>query len=88
MKRIFKYRLEIEDKQTIEMPAGAQILCVQTQSEGVKLWALVDDQAAPAPRTILIYGTGNPGPGDDVRYIGTAQMAKGALVWHVFEATK
>ena len=31
MEKIYKYPLALEDKQTIEMPIGSQILCVQTQ---------------------------------------------------------
>lgn len=39
-KRIYKYPLEITDKQSVEMPISAEILTVQIQKEKPFLWAL------------------------------------------------
>ena len=38
MKKIYKYELEITEIQTVEMPVGAEILCVQFQDEALCLW--------------------------------------------------
>lgn len=68
MRVIWKFPLLVTDHQSIPMPEGAEILCVQTQSLGrslatqdeaqVFLWALVDPTAEKKPRHIFIHGTG------------------------------
>lgn len=88
MRTIWKYTLQITDRQLVRMPAGAQILEAAEQDGKLCLWALVDPQAWAEVREISIVGTGNPvgdhiGAGD---HIGTAQI--GPFVWHVFETTE
>lgn len=85
-KTIWKYPIPIADVQDVAMPEGARILCVQTQGELPCLWALVDPTAPPAPRKILIAGTGHTRDDLDLaQYLGTFQLAGGALIFHVFE---
>ena len=84
MKQIWRFPLGIVDAQNVDMPEGARILTVQQQGACLCLWAIVDPDAAPRPRRILIAGTGHP-CFDGLRYISTAQTAAGRLVWHVFE---
>ena len=82
---IYKYPIMTTDKQSIQMPLGAKILCIQTQNELPCLWALVDDLPLE-PRCILIFHTGHPVPADkSLYYIGTYQLLGGQLVFHVFE---
>ena len=87
--RIWKYPLKMTDKQVVEMPYRAKILTVQVQFGTPCLWALVDETNIPGvkltPRTITIYGTGNPMPVNPGVYIGTFQVRGGDLVFHVFE---
>lgn len=85
MKTIWKFTLTITDGQRINMPAGAEILCVQMQGNQPQLWALVDlsEDNLTEMRAIEIHGTGNPIPGGQRRYIGTFQQFR--FVWHVFE---
>ena len=96
MERIYKYPLEITDFQEVDMPEGAEILCVQSHyapygyekpySECPTLWAKVDDEKPCVPRRIRIFGTGNPMEYEhELKYIGTCQMMNQKLVWHVFE---
>ena len=84
---IWKYPLEFEDVQTIQMPIGAEILTVQIQDGKPCLWAEVDadDKVSAEPRFIQIFGTGqyNMGMSWDRKYIATFQIMK--LVYHVFE---
>lgn len=47
MKRIFKYQLEITDRQTILLPHDAEILSVQVQNQKPCLWAKVDEKMPP-----------------------------------------
>lgn len=82
--RIFKYHIEVVDRQTIAMPQGARILCVQIQTGMPCLWAMVDDEAPLAARDIHIRGTGHDCAGAEAfAYIGTFQMP--GLVFHVFD---
>ncbi len=89
MKTIWKFPMEVVDRQDIAMPEGAEVLAVGVQ--GVKddilvLWAKVDPNAPSVDRHFAIIGTGRPAPEDaDSRYIGTVQFAYGLLVWHIFE---
>ncbi len=52
----------------------------------LQLWAMVDEKAGITLRTFATYGTGNPMPdGNPGEYVGTYQINRGALVFHVFE---
>lgn len=91
MRTIWKNKLEAIDKQTIQLPLGAEILSVQTQNGKPCLWATVDTDEFTEPRTIEIFGTGNPippGPGIERVFIGTFQIDGGSFVGHVFERIK
>lgn len=89
MRTIWKYTLEITDRQSISLPEGAEVLHVGNQAESLCLWALVDPKAKLGPiRCFEIFGTGHPIPEDmgvSRKFLGTIIMQHGALVWHVFE---
>lgn len=78
MKTIFKYPLEITDRQTLYIPRNAKLLDVQVQRGIPCLWALVDTQKAKEPRKIQIFGTGHPAVEAGI-YIATFQT--GPLVF-------
>lgn len=83
MKTIWKFHFGIADYQLINMPIGAKPLAVQLKTGIPCLWCLVESENEQIPYTLLVRGTGHPvDPG--VEYIGSFQMAGGALVWHVF----
>ena len=96
---IYKYDLALTDRQTLQLPAGAEILSVQEQEawlyehrstpanqRTLQLWALVDTKAPVTPRHFTIAGTGNPLTNQVIlRHIDTVVMARGSLVWHIFE---
>lgn len=91
---VHKFELNPRDE-PIEMPAGADLLHVHSQfggdfgaliGESLFIWARVrTDGGAPlVKRQLYVRGTGhNLGPG---KYVGSAHMANGQLVWHVFDA--
>lgn len=84
-KTTWKFQLETTDMQVVEMPADAEILCIQAQFEAPCIWALVSPDAPKAPFVFEIFGTGHPVPEDGNReYIGTYQLSGGALVFHCF----
>ena len=83
--RIWKYTLEITDRQTVQMPAGAQVLAVQMQGDAPQLWAIVNEsESVEEPRAFAIYGTGHPLPDDPGKYIATFQLSGIPFVGHVF----
>jgi hypothetical protein len=89
-KAIWKFPLEVTDVQTVTMPFGSTLLCVQTQREVPCIWALVDADAHPSElreaRRIRIIGTGHTfhDSAEFGVYVGTFQLRDGALVFHVF----
>ena len=86
MKKIYKYCFGVADQVELEMPEGAEFLCVQVQFGGPCLWAIVDDEAKLETRILRIIGTGHSLPSSEqLAYIGTIQEAGGGLIWHVFD---
>lgn len=86
MMAIWKFPLKAQDVQSIEMPAGATILTVQTQGGQPCLWAKVDAAKPKTKRVFETFGTGHPIPETHERaYLGTYQLVGGALVFHVYE---
>lgn len=85
---VWKTVLNPTDTQEIDLPLGAQILCAREQKNTICLWFLHDaDDARQKRRVIDIIGTGNPiapivAGG---KYLGTASLHDGELVFHVFE---
>lgn len=86
MKTIWKYPIDLINKQAVAMPKGAVILTVQMQDSTACLWAMVDPDKSLELRVIELYGTGHSLDNDDRGYIGTFQTQTG-LVFHVFEWT-
>lgn len=87
MMRIWKWPLQVTDRNALLMPEGAKLLDVQMQGETCCLWALVDESATEETRDIAIYGTGNPIPRIPGQYIATFQMYGGELIFHAFDVT-
>jgi hypothetical protein len=88
MKKIWKFTLDLQDDQEVEMPSGAELLTVQMQADTICLWAIVDPHTTKRDRrTFYIVGTGHDMPPkvSAANYVGTVQQAGGALIWHVFE---
>jgi hypothetical protein len=83
MKQVWKFEIN-PNENPIEMPYGAEILSVGFQDDCLKLWALVDIDAAPKLRNILVRGNGHNIRLTNLLFIGTA--FKDNLVFHVFEA--
>lgn len=84
--KIYKYELEVTDKQTLQLPQLSKILSIQVQDDNIMLWALVNDKCILRQdnRFIECYGTGHEI--DDVSeltFLATIQYSFG--VWHFFE---
>lgn len=83
---IWKFPINITDRQTVMMPARAKILTVQVQYGAAYLWAQVDEKlVTEEERGIEVFGTGHPMNDEERRYIGSIQLHGGGLVFHIFE---
>lgn len=85
MKAIYKYPLDIDHFQTLEVPEGAAQLHFGIQ-EGIPcLWMVVDPEEKKNKYEIAMLGTGWERSNDffdDYEFIGTIQ--KDGFVWHFF----
>lgn len=82
---IWKATLKPIDAQQIEVPEGAELLCAREQHEQICVWFRCNPSAPKELRDIAIVGTGHPAPNSEGRYIGTASLMGGNLMFHVFE---
>ncbi len=74
--------------QTITVPRGAELLCAREQIGQICVWFRCDPHEPFEERAIAIVGTGHGAPVEgDGRYLGTAILHDGQLVFHVFEKT-
>jgi hypothetical protein len=93
MKVIWKFSTidnGFDEKFSIYMPKGAEILTVQTDEKNnhPTIWALVDPEQENEERFFELFGTGHEIHSDmgvERKYIGTYQYQKGAFVGHIFE---
>ena len=88
MKTIFKYTLAPgATRHLISMPQGATILVAQNQAEAVTIWAEVDPDKPTEEREFLVCMTGERCPTlrREKQFLGTVQLAGGAVVLHVYE---
>ena len=82
---VYKYELPAGPSQ-LWLPKNAVILHVHEQRNGVCLWVRRPVDAEDAERRkFWVVGTGHVLPAQDLRYHGTAHLAGGTLVLHVFE---
>lgn len=84
MKTIYKYPIEITDKQEIQMHGEVDVLHAGLDTHGLPcVWAMVDSECETGPVTIHLIGTGNPMPSVlPYRYVGS--FVQDVFVWHVF----
>lgn len=80
---IWKFNLEREVMQTIEMPKGAEILSIGSQEtfgglSQICIWAKVDPSAEKEKRTFAMYVTGH-------EMIDGKQKFLGRITFQVFE---
>lgn len=87
MKTIYKYAIETAQNQSIHVPYGTEILCVQVQYGKPVIYAIVDtEETTIINKSFVIAGTGHELPDlSNKKYIGTYQLFNGELVFHVFE---
>ena len=89
-RRIFKYPIEIENRQIIQMPKGARILHAERQGEFPVLWASVDPAQPVEPRVFRMVTTGEIFNEERLAYVGTIQLGgnrplEAWFVMHLYE---
>lgn len=83
---IWKAILNPADLQTIDVPIGSEFLFAREQFEQICVWYRCDPNAAKRPVKIAICGTGHTAPErENGKYLGTACLQGGALMFHVFQ---
>ena len=83
MRTIWKYK--IRSLIELDLPKGAEILSVREQFGEIFMWVLVDSGAEKEKRKFGCFGTGQDIPDLPMKFLGSAQLKNGALVFHVFE---
>ena len=86
MKTIYKYELDVESWQHIDVPINFMFLSVQVQYGRPCMWLLVDPNESGKYRLdVWTVGTGHPFEySEDMKFTGTYQLHEGSLVFHVF----
>jgi hypothetical protein len=77
----------IQDSIIIDLPADSKILSFQVQNGKPYIWVIVDPEKTLVSRYFTIIPTGAEIEylSEVLIYIGTIQMASGAIVFHLFE---
>jgi hypothetical protein len=84
---IWKFSIDLQQEQGVEIPKGAQVLTAQIQRSKISLWAKVDPHAPHILMTVLVLATGqdcDEKTFKEMRYLSTVQSNQGEFVWHVF----
>lgn len=86
-RQIWKWQIQPNYNNIIEMPANAEILTVQTQHGQPCIWALCDSAMLLETRNFRIIPTGHTIDIDNqlLHYIGSFQVNNDTLVFHLFE---
>ena len=83
MRTIFKQALEIEDKQTIQLPQNYQILHLGVQQGVPTIWYECQHDHPLVSLVIYCFGTGYNMDGlPPLDYLGTVQIE--GFVWHFY----
>lgn len=82
---IWKITLNDFGPQPVSVPAGAEFLCAREQHDEICVWFRCDPTAPKETRSLAVCATGGPAPGSEGRYLGTASLRGGGLIFHVFE---
>ena len=83
---IYKYKIDITDKQILTLPKGAKILSVINQFNVACIYAMVDTETTETEKySLQCYGTGHPIRHDDsYKFLGTVAMLDGNFIYHLF----
>ena len=83
MKKIYKYRLNVDGQATELQDKFSGILTIQEQNGWPHVWMEIDDNTEEKKVVFAAIGTGWEIPNHNATYAGTAQDANG-FVWHYY----
>ena len=87
---VWKYDVPSKNEFTLDLPAGYEVLSVQSQRGKLQMWVRHDTDRTKEPVKFCLVGTGMqlPSVGDDRRlhHVATIQSVEGHIVLHLFEA--
>ena len=86
-KKILKYPIPIKDESQIDLPIGSKILSAVEQNDTIVMYAMVNTEITDVrPVTVRVIGTGNliENQMTEFKFLGTVNMHRGLLMWHVF----
>jgi hypothetical protein len=73
-RRVFKYPIQVESRQIIQMPRGAKILSVGRQGPLPFLWAMVDEDQPHEARVFRNLTTGEDFNAERLSFVGRVQL--------------
>lgn len=88
---IRKYVLKHGYRNPIEMPKGAEVLCIKKQHKEATIWALVNPDNPSEKRLFILKETGSPFQykarrgTESHKYIGTVLSEDQTYEYHCFE---
>lgn len=94
MTAVWKYAIDVSPYaanggQVFQVPTGASFRACAAQGGAIALWFEVDtEEPDRETRWFRFFGTGFALQGEDLTYLGTCLFADGALVLHVYEASR
>ena len=83
---VHKFSVQMCEEFTLDLPRGAEFLCVQVQNGKPEMWFRVDTSAQSAKQLFSVVGTGHRVESEISRlpYKGTFQLIEENLVFHLF----
>ena len=83
MKVVWRYDISCEPETTIDMPAGARILCVGVPAGELCMYAECDNESPLESRTFRTVYTFSYFEGEGMTYVGSLPI--GYYVAHIYE---
>lgn len=87
MKSIYKYDLPVTDKNTLQLPVGAEVLSLIEQNNKLVLYCLIPIYETEMEfYEVLMFGTGDKITTDlsDYTFIGTVGIHLNSVIVHAF----
>jgi len=84
MKTVYKYVLD-ETEQKVKTFEGVRFLHVANQHGDITVWAEVETERPECMTVLYVVGTGEEVPDGATTYIGSALMASGNFVFHIYQ---
>ena len=84
--KIYKYTLEITDRQILKIPESWFLLDIQNQNGKIVMWVRVSPDNELFDNAFYIIATGQDLHDKCDEHLGTIQIDK--MVWHVYKSWK